>query len=73
MQNYYELTIGIASGTKKINIVANEIDFKDYNLFDAKYNRRINRDLFGKGSIKIYKILNIKLLKENLGLNVHEN
>ena len=73
MQNYYELTIGVSSVTKKIRIVTKEIGCNNFELFDAHYSRRINRELFGKGTAKPYKILNIKLLKENLGLNVHEN
>jgi len=68
MQNYYELTIGVSSVTKKIRIVTKEMDCNDFELFDAQYSRRINRELFGKGIAKPFKILNIKLLKENLGL-----
>jgi hypothetical protein len=68
MQNYYELTIGIAGFAKKINIVAKEMDCTSFELFDAQYSRRINRELFGKGTAKTYKILNIKILEQNLGL-----
>ena len=68
MQNYYELTIGVSSVKKKIKIVTNEIDCEAFELFDKHYSRRINRELFGKGTAKPYKILNIKLLKQNLGL-----
>lgn len=68
MQNYYELTIGVSSVTKKIKIVTNEMDCNNFELFDSQYNRRINRELFGKGVSKPFKILNIKLLKQNLGL-----
>jgi hypothetical protein len=68
MQNYYELTIGVSSVTKKIRIVTKEMDCTAFELFDAQYSRRINRELFGKGTAKPYKILNIKLLEQNLGL-----
>jgi hypothetical protein len=68
MQNYYELTIGVSSVTKKIRIVTKEMDCTALELFDAQYSRRINRELFGKGTAKPYKILNIKLLEQNLGL-----
>ena len=35
MQNYYEITIGVSSVTKKIKIVTNEMDCNNFELFDS--------------------------------------
>jgi|688.fasta_scaffold2217727_2 hypothetical protein len=55
----YELTCDLKGGVRKIKIISKNEDFNEH---------RINRELFGKGKIENYKILNNKILIDNLGL-----
>jgi len=58
---YYELICQIGHQIKHIKIMANNDDWE-------QYDRRIKRELFGKGKDSPFKVLNSKIIKENIGL-----
>lgn len=60
MISLYELTIGLKTGIRKIQIVSKDENFNP---------KRIERELFSKGKIQEYKIVKVEVLKENIGLN----
>lgn len=59
MCNYYQLTIQLKTGIRKIQIVSKDENFN---------TKRIERELFAKGKVQDYKIIKVKVLKENIGL-----
>lgn len=59
MCNYYELTIGLKTGIRKIQIVNKDENFNKF---------RIERELFAKGKVQEYKIIKSEIIKENIGL-----
>ena len=59
MPNFYELTIGLKTGIRKIQIVAKDENFNKF---------RIERELFAKGKVQEYKIIKSEIIKENIGL-----
>lgn len=59
MCNYYQLTIQLKTGIRKIQIVSKDENFN---------TKRIERELFAKGKVQDYKIIKIEVLKKNIGL-----
>lgn len=59
MCNFYELTIALKTGIRKIQIVSKDENFNKF---------RIERELFAKGKVQEYKIVKVEVLKENIGL-----
>ena len=59
MCNYYELTINLKTGIRKIQIVSKDENFNF---------KRIERELFAKGKVQEYKIIKSEIIKENIGL-----
>lgn len=59
MISLYELTIGLKTGIRKIQIVSKDENFNP---------KRIERELFAKGKVQEYKIVKVEVLKENIGL-----
>lgn len=59
MCNYYQLTIQLKTGIRKIQIVSKDANFN---------TKRIERELFSKGKVQEYKIVKVEVLKENIGL-----
>ena len=59
MCNYYQLTIQLKTGIRKIQIVSKDENFNKF---------RIERELFAKGKVQDYKIIKVEVLKENIGL-----
>ena len=58
---YYELICQMGHVIKHIKIMANHDDWE-------QYDRRIKRELFGKSKETPFKILNSKIINQNLGL-----
>jgi hypothetical protein len=58
---YYELICQMGHVIKHIKIMATHDDWQ-------QYDRRIKRELFGKGKELPFKILNSKIVNQNLGL-----
>jgi len=58
---YYELICQMGHVIKHIKIMATHDDWN-------QYDRRIKRELIGKGKETPFKILNSKIINQNLGL-----
>ena len=59
MCNFYELTISLKTGIRKIQIISKDENFN---------TKRIERELFAKGKVQEYKIIKSEIIKENIGL-----
>lgn len=57
---YYKIKVQVNNYFKTIEMVSADENFNQ---------KRIERELFGTGSVKPYKILKFEVIKEKLGIN----
>jgi len=65
---YFKLTIIVKGIENEIKIIAKNDNWQDYKSWESLYHRRIKRELFGKNKEDIYKVVNCKIITENIGL-----
>ena len=52
----------------EIKLIAQNDNWEDLNTWELLYHKRIKRELFGKNKQDIYKVVNCKIITENIGL-----
>jgi hypothetical protein len=65
---YFKLTLIVRGMQSEIKLIAQNDNWEDLNTWELLYHKRINRELFGKNKEDIYKVVNCKIITENIGL-----
>jgi hypothetical protein len=65
---YFKLTLIVKGMQSEIKFIAQNDNWEDLNTWELLYHKRIKRELFGKNKEDIYKVVNCKIITENIGL-----
>lgn len=65
---YFKLTIFVKGLQTEIKLIADNESWEDWESWERLYDKRIKRELFGKNKQDIYKVVNCKIITENIGL-----